>query len=74
MAKRKTLSPLQRAFDKSGLTFEEFAQKVGARTDDRRAPSASTAHGWVKGTHGIKPKWLRPIAEALDLEVTELLA
>lgn len=48
------------------MTLAQFAARVGV-------PS-STAHGWVHGTHGIKPKWFRAIAEALELDVAELVA
>lgn len=75
MGKRtKALSPLQKAFNASGMSLAEFAKKVADKAGEKKPPTTSTAHGWLHGTHGIKPKWLKPIAETLSLDVGELLA
>lgn len=55
---------IKKAFDASDLSIAKFAEKVGVST--------STAHGWLHGTHGIKPDKLAGVATVLGLEVADL--
>lgn len=55
---------IKKAFDASDLSIAKFAEKVGVAT--------STAHGWIHGTHGIKPDKLPAVAQVLALDVAEL--
>ncbi len=74
MGKRtKALTPLQKAFEDSGMTLAEFAKKVGAAAGEKKPPTSSTAHGWLHATHGIKSKWLKAISETLNVPVSQIL-
>ena len=48
------------------MNLTQFAKKMKVRP--------STAHGWVKGTHGVKHKRLAKIAKALGTTVAELVS
>jgi transcriptional regulator with XRE-family HTH domain len=55
---------IRTAFEASEMSLTEFARRAGVKPQ--------TAHGWVNGTHGVKPKRLRRVAKVLGVSLADL--